>query len=303
MAHPSISVAVPAYNAAPWIATTIESVLAQSSPPLEIVVVDDGSTDGTAEELERFGDRVRVIAQENRGPSAAYNRAFAAAGGDYIAMCPADDVWEPCKLQWQGEALSAQPEIDITFGHAREFGLSDQEYDRPPGRGVLENGAFCRAMFETCLIPAPTALIRRELYEQLGPFREDLACEDYEFWMRALAADAVFHYEPRLLVNFRRHGGNVSSRLLDMREMAHQVHRLYAEEIPDRSFARSVLAGDLRQIGRYHMDEGRLDRARAAYRRSLRYSLSGKAVLGAVTLSVPAVAGAVRRIDGLVRSG
>jgi O-antigen/teichoic acid export membrane protein/GT2 family glycosyltransferase len=302
MAYPSISVAVPAYNAAPWIATTIDSVLAQTCPPLEIVVVDDGSTDRTVEELERFGSQVRVIRQDNRGPSAAYNRAFAAATGDYIAMCPADDVWEPHKLQWQGEVLAAHPEVDIAFGHAREFGLSEEEYDRPPGRGILDNRAFCRAMFETCLIPAPTALIRRELYERLGPFREDLACEDYEFWMRALAADAVFHYEPRLLVNFRRHGGNVSSRLLDMREMAHEVHRLYAEEVADRAFAKSVLAGDLRQIGRYHMDEGQLDRARAAYRHSLRYSVSGKAVVGALTLSIPGVAGAVRRFDGLVRS-
>ncbi len=302
MAYPSISVAIPAYNAAPWIATTIDSVLAQTRPPLEIVVVDDGSTDETVAELARFGDRIRLIRQENRGPSAAYNRAFAAAGGDYIAMCPADDVWEPCKLQWQSEALAAHPQIDIAFGHAREFGLSEQEYDRPPGSGILDNRAFGRAMFETCLIPAPTTLIRRELYERLGPFREDLACEDYEFWMRALAAEAVFYYEPRLLVNFRRHGGNVSSRLLDMREMAHTVHRLYAEEVADRAFAKSVLAGDLRQIGRYHMDEGQLDRARSAYRRSLRYGVSGKAVVGALTLSIPGVSGAVRRFDGLVRS-
>jgi glycosyltransferase involved in cell wall biosynthesis len=299
MAYPSISVAVPAYNAAPWIAMTIDSVLAQTCAPLEIVVVDDGSNDATVAELERFGKEVSVIRQENGGPSAAYNRAFAAASGDYIAMCPADDVWEPQKLEWQSEALAAHPEIDIAFGHAREFGLSDAECVRPPGRGILENGRFRRAMFASCLIPAPSALIRREFYERLGPFREDLACEDYEFWMRALAANAVFHYEPRLLVNFRRHGGNVSSRLLDMREMAHEVHRLYADDVGDRAFANSVLAGDLRQIGRYHMDEGRLDRARAIYRDSLRYGVSAKALVGALTLSIPGLAGAVRRVDGL----
>lgn len=302
MAYPSISVAMPAYNAARWIATTVESVLAQTCPPVEIIVVDDGSTDRTALELERFGEQVRVIRQENRGPSAAYNRAFAAASGDYIAMCPADDVWEPSKLQWQSEALAKHPQIDIAFGHAREFGLSDAEYRRPPGSGLLENKSFTRAMFELCLIPAPTALIRRELFERLGPFREDLACEDYEFWMRALSTNAVFYYEPRLLVNFRRHGDNVSSRLLDMREMAHEVHRHYARDIPDRAFANSVLAGDLRQIGRYYMDAGQIDRARKAYRRSLRYGVSAKAVLGALTLSVPGLAGAVRHMDAMVRA-
>jgi O-antigen/teichoic acid export membrane protein len=198
MGVPSISVAMPAYNAARWISATVESVLAQTTAPLEIIVVDDGSTDGTSAELERFGEKVRVIRQENRGPSAAYNRAFAAARGDYIAMCPADDIWEPNKLEWQTQALVENPSIDISFGHAREFGLSTAEYDRPPGSGLLDNERFARAMFEVCLIPAPTSLIRRELYERLGPFREDLACEDYEFWMRALAANAVFHYEPRL---------------------------------------------------------------------------------------------------------
>jgi hypothetical protein len=156
-------------------------------------------------------------------------------------------------------------------------------------------------MFETCLIPAPTALIRRELYERIGAFREDLACEDYEFWMRALAAGAVFHYDPRRLVNFRRHGGNVSSRLLDMRAMAHEVHREYAGELADGAFVRSVMAGDLRQIGRYYLDEGQLARAGVAYRRSLRYGISAKALVGATTLSIPGLAGAVRRVDALTR--
>ncbi|HEY2631527.1 MAG TPA: glycosyltransferase [Solirubrobacteraceae bacterium] len=302
MASPSISVAIPAYNAAPWIGATIDSVLAQTQPPFEVIVVDDGSTDSTVSELERFGERIRLIRQENRGPSAAYNRAFAAATGDYIAMCPADDIWEPHKLQWQTETLASDPSIDIAFGHAREFGLSDADYERPPGEGILENESFRRAMYKVCLIPAPTALIRRALYERLGQFREDLACEDYEFWMRALAAKAVFYYDPRLLINFRRHGANVSARLLDMREMAYEIHRLYAEDLDDPDFARAVMADDLRQIGRYHLDEGRLDRAGSAYRRSLRYGLSARALVGALALGVPGLGGAIRRVDTAARS-
>ena len=299
MAHPSISVAVPAYNAAAWIAETIESVLRQTHPPREIIVADDGSTDATVQELERFGEAVRVLRASHRGPSAAYNRAFTAACGDYIAMCPADDLWEPHKLEWQCEALHAHPEIDISFGHAREFGLSDHEYARPPGEGILDNAAFTRAMFEACMIAAPTVLIRRDLYGRLGPFREDLACEDYEYWMRSLAADAVFHYDPRLLVNFRRHGANVSSRLLDMREMTHRVHRWYTNDLDDSALANAVLAGDLRQIGRYHLDEGRHDRARLAYGRSLRYKITAKAIVASLMLSAPGGGRAVHRLSAL----
>lgn len=302
MADPSISVAIPAYNAALWIGATIDSVLAQTRAPFEVIVVDDGSTDDTVLELERFGERICLIRQENRGPSAAYNRAFAAASGDYIAMCPADDIWEPRKLQWQAEVLASDERIDIAFGHAREFGLSDTDYERPPEEGILENESFRRAMYEVCLIPAPTAVIRRALYERLGPFREDLACEDYEFWMRALADEAVFYYDPRLLINFRRHGANVSARLLDMREMAYEIHRTYAEDLRDPGLARAVMADDLRQIGRYHLDAGRLGRAAGAYRRSLRYGLSPRALLGAVALGVPGLGGAVRRLDALARS-
>jgi hypothetical protein len=87
-----------------------------------------------------------------------------------------------------------------------------------------------------------------------------------------------------------------------MREMAYTIHQLYATEIADRAFVKSVLAGDLRQIGRYYLDEGRLDHACGAYRRSLRYEISGKAIVGAFSLSIPGLAGAVRRLDGLLRT-
>src|SRR5690242_4887481 len=103
MTEPSISVVVPAYNAARWIEETLRSVLDQTCQPAEIFVVNDGSTDDTAERAERFGDRVTVVSQPNGGPPAAYNRGFDMATTDYVAMCPADDVWDPRKLEWQAQ--------------------------------------------------------------------------------------------------------------------------------------------------------------------------------------------------------
>ena len=97
----TVSVVMAAYNYAPYISEAIESVLAQTRPPLDVIVVDDGSTDATPEVLAAFGDRIRVLRQTNQGASAARNRGIEAARGEYIAFIDADDVWKPRKLELQ----------------------------------------------------------------------------------------------------------------------------------------------------------------------------------------------------------
>jgi PST family polysaccharide transporter len=282
-----VSIAIPARNAAPWIGETLDSVLGQTRPPDEVIVVENGSTDGTNEVLERYAGRIKVVRMQPRGAAAAYNRGFVEATGDYVAMCPADDVWRPEKLERQVAALTAHPGVDVIFGHARHFGDDTSEYKRPPGQGILDREELLHAMYVENLIAAPTSLIRRSLFERLGRFREDMLVEDYEFWMRALHDGATFFYDPHLLVDYRRHGDNLSSRLLDMRlRVDHPVHREYAGDVSKR-FARRVLSGDLRQIGRYHLDSGRLEEARRAYRASLRYRPSAKAALAVLALRLP----------------
>jgi glycosyltransferase involved in cell wall biosynthesis len=191
-AAPRISVAVPARNVGPWIAETLDSVLGQTRPPDEVIVVENGSSDDTREVLEGYRDRVTLVEMPCRGAPAAYNRGFAEATGEYVAMCPADDVWRPEKLERQAAAIAANPEADVLFGHARHFGIDSSEYLRPPGRGILDRDELLRAMYVDNLIPAPTTLIRRSFFERLGRFREDLLVEDYEFWMRALRAGGTY---------------------------------------------------------------------------------------------------------------
>src|SRR5262245_55510277 len=249
MSAPSVSVVIPAYNSAPWIAETVESVLAQTSPADEVIVVDDGSTDGTVDALAPYGSRITLISQPNGGAAAALNRGFAEAAGGYVARIGSDDLWDPRKLEWQREALRAHPEADISVGHARHIGLYELEYKRPPGEGVLDPDVLRPALYVRCLFVAPSALIRRELHERLGAFREGQINEDYEFWLRALRAGAVFHYEPRLICHHRRHGGNLSSQLQPTREADLEIHREYARDVPPELAAR-VLAADLRQIAR-----------------------------------------------------
>src|SRR5207253_1994987 len=108
------------------------------------------------------------------------------------------------------ERWIANTQVDVAFGHARMFGVVEGDFVRPPGAGVLDGTALARRLYEGNVIAAPSAAIRRALHERLGGFREDLPAEDYEFWLRALSSGAVFYYDPRLVLHYRRHGENMS---------------------------------------------------------------------------------------------
>ncbi len=264
--EPSISAVVAAYQAEEWIAEALESILGQTRPPDEVVVVDDGSTDGTARELERFADRVRVVRRPNGGCPAAFNTAFRAARGDFIAMCGSDDVWDPQKLARQTEAIRVHPEVDVLFGHAVLIGEREGEYTRPPGTGVLDSAALKDALYKECVICAPSIVIRRSLFERLGPFVENFGADDYEYWFRCLRAGAVFYYDPRPLLSWRQHENNLTQQTGWMDECADQVRSWYAADVSDRA-----IAEDLFRTGRRLVDEGHPQEAREAFARLLRY--------------------------------
>jgi len=252
----------------------------------------------------RFGAAVRLVTQHpNQGPAGGYNRAIRESGGDYVAMCPADDLWEPRKLEFQRQTLSARPDIDVAFGGARFFGLEDRDFEGPQDEGVLNPQSFFREMYRGDIVAAPTAVVRRQLFHRLGGFREDLAGEDYEFWMRALKSGAVFFYDPRVLVRLRWHGGNLSSGALKMWELNHRIHTLYAPDLGDDELARRTLARDLRTIARCRLGLGSGEGARRAYQHSLQQVAHPAALGWALALSVPGTCGLWGRIAALRRGG
>ena len=270
----SISVVIAAYQAERWIGEALDSILAQTRPADEIVVVDDGSTDGTPGVLGSYSDRVRILRQDNRGAPAALNRAISETGGEFIALCGSDDVWEPHKLEWQEEAISAHPEVDVLFGHARLFGLTERDHARPPAGmvGPLETNALRDALFAENFICAPSVLVRRSLFARLGPFLEGIGTEDYEYWFRCLRGGARFYYDPRSLLGWRHHGANQSADQLRMDEFTARVRLHYAADVGDRSMAREVIAATLFRTARALVDAGRLREARPTFWRSLRYA-------------------------------
>jgi glycosyltransferase involved in cell wall biosynthesis len=293
---PTVAVVVPAYNVGRWIGETLESVFAQTDPADEVVVVDDGSADDTREVVHGFGDRVRLIEQPNAGCGAAFNAAIAAAGSEYVALCPADDVWVPEKLEWQRETLRAHPEVDVSFGAAVNFGASDAPFHRPSREGMLDSRGLLREMFVEHCIPDPSVVLRRALHQRLGGFVHPIG-EDYELWMRAARGGAVFHFDPRVLVRLRQHGGNLSANAVAIHEMTLGVRRAAAADVGEPRLAARVIARNQRQVARARLGLGQVAASRSAYRDSLRTRLDAGAAVAVALLSLPGAEPVVERLN------
>ena len=190
-----ISVVIPAYRAARTIGRAVGSVLAQTHPPFEILVVDDGSPDDIATALAPFGNQVKLIRKANGGAGSARNLGIDRSSGDVVAFLDADDFWEPQKLQRQCAILSGNPDIGLTSstwleqspGLAREaIALDTKELDRPlsPVRDRISKLAS--------MIWTSTVAVRRQIVESMR-FDPDLrTAQDRELWIRIVAAHTVF---------------------------------------------------------------------------------------------------------------
>lgn len=294
---PSVTVVIPAYNAERFIAESLTAVLSQTRPPDEVIVVDDGSSDSTLDELRPFRRDLRILTQPHPGAGGggcgrAYTRGFASASSDYVARCDADDIWEPIKLERQVSTLSEYPGVDIAFSGAVNFGAVDLTawdglWDPPPDQGLLEPRGFARHMYRYCCICASTAIVRRTLFERLGGFVEHHPCDDYDYWLRALKAGATFFYDPAILVRYRRHSGSITSNLLQMHRGTYQVHRWHADLVDDRRLVREVLAEDRFRIARWLFENGQPRRARRAFVSSLRHGPAVRELGWALALCAP----------------
>jgi len=278
---------MPVYNTERYIGEALSAILSQTHPPEEVIVVDDGSTDGTLDELERFRGEIRVVRQGNLGVAGAMNRCFEEARCDYMAKCDADDIWELDKLERQFDAIADRPQIDIAFGGARFFGGSDGPRAPYGGAGILERREFARALYQANFICSGTTIVRRSLHRRLGPFVEGLDCEDYDYWLRAVSAGAIFFYDPRVLINYRTHENQVSGNLLRMHRAEHTAHKWHADLVDDTRLVRRVKARDLSNIGRQLSDEDRPQEARAAFVAGLRQRFSPRMLAWAMVLSMP----------------
>lgn len=179
-----IDVVIPACNRRDLLAGAIESVLAQSFQNCSCLVVDDGSEDGTGELVEKYGEAVTYVRQENRGPAAARNRGIRAGRAGLVAFLDSDDRWHPEKLEIQSAAMAGEPECLIS--HTQETWYRGDKLLPQKTRHRKPSGDIFARSLEICLVGMSTVMIRRELFDRAGYFDEELpCCEDYDFWLRA----------------------------------------------------------------------------------------------------------------------
>lgn len=208
----TISVVIPTYNRASFVCDAVESTLVQSYDDHEIIVVDDGSTDDTKERMTAFGGKVRYLAQQNRGPSAARNAGILHAKGDYIAFCDSDDRFLPDKLEKQMCYLREHPTCKFLYTwyyNVNETGKITKL--RKPlscqSREQLQYYLFTRRF----TIRTSTVLIQKECFNTVGLFNEKYwYSQDWDMWLR-LAHAYHGHCLEEPLVEYRFHGDNRSS--------------------------------------------------------------------------------------------
>jgi glycosyltransferase involved in cell wall biosynthesis len=285
-----VSVIIPAYNAEDFIAEAIESVHAQTLPVSEIIVVDDGSSDRTAELAEQSG--AFVIRQEHGGISVARNAGIRAAKHEWIAFLDADDTWEPQKIEYQLAAIRRYPDVGLV-----SCDLSQWIHGSPPPEIVSDATGVADIEALMIYIPEahgdfladqmtynpPTMVIRRELLLSVGLFDERVRYVEVECFLRVMARCPIVLVELPL-VRERLHERNTSANSVEMRlSWIRMVDRLRAEPEKYPPGAAEALAKDMAgqfiPLGRTLLDDGRMREARDLFVRSLKEKFSKRALL------------------------
>jgi glycosyltransferase involved in cell wall biosynthesis len=228
-----VSVIVPAYNAAAYLAEAITSILAQRHRPLEVIVVDDGSTDDSPRIAEQFGPLVRCHRQANAGPSAARNSGLSIAQGDVIAFLDADDLYVPDKFAWQIARLDADAGVDVVIGRQQYFDLV----------GAAGEGATFQPLQEDRLaLQLGCAMFRRQVFDRVGLFDESMQyCEDWDWFFRAREIGVGLRLHRDVVLHQRLHETNITRQ----RELSQKYQMLMFKRSLDRRRAGGAVVGSL----------------------------------------------------------
>ena len=213
MATPTVSVIIPAYNGQRWLPEAAQSVLSQTYPDLELIIVDDGSTDGTRKVIEAFlrnDPRVRAIYKTVNGDGAsARNAGIAAARGKYVSLLDQDDLMEPTKLERQVAFLEQHPEATLVYGHYLVMDNDGRTLDKQP---VQPHTAF-QDLWESCrCLHLGAALIRKRVLDAVGPFNEKVGwATDFELVLK-IARRGGIAFQDGVALSYRWHGENTCAK-------------------------------------------------------------------------------------------
>lgn len=293
----SVSVVIPVYNLAAYLPEAIESVLRQSYQPLEIIVVDDGSTDDTELVLRAYWQKIVYLKQERKGAAAARNRGIQGSSGKYIAFLDADDLWMPDRLQEQVRYLDEDPEVGLVCS---DFSVvSDSGSILPSLLNSCRNarsGYVFNEVIQDYFILTSSAMIRRSCLDETGLFDESLEMtEDRDLWLRiGYRWKIVVVHKP--LVIKRNRPGSLSSNPTLAAASRVKVFEKALQRFPDlssrsRQLLRTQMAADFWDLGYHHFNQLSLKEARKNFLCSLENNWrSAKAWVFLIACCLPAPA-------------
>ncbi|MFO7816936.1 MAG: glycosyltransferase family 2 protein [Thermodesulfobacteriota bacterium] len=217
-----ISVIMPVYNRAWSLERAIDSVLSQSFADFELLVVDDGSTDGSARIVQKYDDkRIRYFYQQHRGVSAARNSGLAVSRGRFIALLDSDDWWFPEKLERQVKFML---EGGWVLSQTNEIWIRKNKRVNPAVKHMKPSGWIFEPALDLCLISPSCSMFSSHIVKEFGYFREDLpACEDYEFWLRILTKYPAGLLPVSLVAKTGGHADQLSNSIIGL-----DLYRVYA---------------------------------------------------------------------------
>jgi len=273
---PLVSAAIITHNRAHYLDDAITSVLDQTVDDLELIVVDDGSTDDTAEVVEPYLDRIRYIRCPHRGKAAARNTAVRLADGELFAFCDSDDRWYPDRLERQLDALERDGDVGMVHGHVD---VVDERGHTLPDRTATGRAVFSAAhrrpatyasYASECRCLSSTILVRRTVFDTVGPYDSTLPIEDYDFYLRLVLEYPVLFLDGPALAQYRVHDDTTGDGVLGAGQIrTAEKHLALLETRPDIPDARLARRNFNLMIARSWRVLGDRRRARAAALRAL----------------------------------
>ena len=205
----NISVVIPTFNRRQTIGRSIDSVLNQTLFPSEIIVVDDGSTDGTSDYIQSNFPSIRLLQQTNKGVSSARNMGIRSSNSDWVALLDSDDEWFPQKLEKQVMTLSQSP--DIKFCHTEEIWIRNGVRVNQMKKHQKYGGHIFYKCLDMCRISPSSVLFHQSILDDVGYFDKDLkVCEDYDLWLRITAKFPVLYIDESLIKKYGGHEDQLS---------------------------------------------------------------------------------------------
>ncbi len=205
----NISVVIPSYNRKDFLKRSIDSAINQTKKPLEIIVVDDGSTDGTEAMIKSDYNFVKFIKQKNKGVSAARNTGIKVSIGEWICFLDSDDEWKKDKLEKQINAMKSNP--GYKFFHSNEIWIKNGLRINQKKKHKKYGGDIFDKCLDMCRISPSSVMIDKTVFDEVGNFNEDLVvCEDYELWLRISDKYRVFFIDEPLIIKYGGHQGQLS---------------------------------------------------------------------------------------------